>query len=104
MAEGAAVSGLSSTVNSLALAAFLSAASADGESGDFATISVATLPAAARNRWRLGSAAPVARRVATARLTHRPGSFTSPGAYQPPPVNKPSALSRPRKRRHASTV
>src|SRR5580704_12844481 len=71
MAEGAVVSGLSSTVNSLPLAASSRTASADGESGDFVTISVATLPAAARNRWRLGSAAPFARSVATARLTNR---------------------------------
>jgi hypothetical protein len=72
------VSGLSSTVNSLALAASLSAATAAGESGDFATISVATLPAAARNRWRLGSVAPFARSAATARLTNRPGGFGRP--------------------------
>ena len=73
MADGAAVSGLSSTVNSLALAASLSAPSAAGESGDFVTISVATFPAAARNRWRLGSAAPFARRVATAKADQSPG-------------------------------
>jgi hypothetical protein len=68
---------LSSTGNSLALAVSLSAPSAAGESGDFVTIRVATFPAAARKRWRLGSAAPFARRVATARLTNRPISFTS---------------------------
>src|SRR5258708_40270306 len=81
-ADGADVSGLNSTVNSLALAASWSALSAAGESGDFVTISVATVPAAARNRWRLGSAAPLARSVATARLTNRPVSFTSRGSYQ----------------------
>ena len=53
ISDGAAVSGLSSTVNALALAASLSAASAAGETGDLVTISVATLPAVARNRWRL---------------------------------------------------
>src|SRR6202051_3367142 len=103
-ADGADVSGLNSTVNSLALAASSSALSAAGESGDFVTISVATFPAAARNRWRLGSAAPLARSVATARLTNRPVSFTSPGAYQRLTVNRQLGLSRSRKRCQASTV
>src|SRR5262245_62817747 len=104
MVEGAAVSGLNNTVNSLVVAASLSAPSAAGESGDFVTISVATLPAAARNRWRLGSVAPFARSDATPRLTNRPVSFTSPGAYQRLTVNRPPGLSRPRKRCQASTV
>ena len=88
MADGAEPSGLNSTVNSLALAASLRAASATDESGDFATIKVATLPAAARNRWRRGSAAPFARSVATPRLTTRPVSFTSPGDYSAEPPRK----------------
>src|SRR5262249_5240593 len=93
MADGAEPSGLNSTVNSLTFAAALSAASVTGESGDFAAVKVATLPAAARNRWRRGSAAPFARSVATARLTSRPVSFTSPGAYQRLTVNTPPGLS-----------
>src|SRR5258708_38111800 len=91
-ADGADVSGLNSTVNSLALAASSSALRAAGESGDFVTISVATFPAAARNRWRLGVAAPLASSVGTARLTNRPVSLPSPGAHQRRTLHPPPGL------------
>ena len=85
-------------------AACRSAAKAWADSGERDITKVATLSDAAMNRVLLRSVAPRDWSVATARLTMRPVSLTSPGAYQRLTVKTPDGVRCSRKIRQASTV